>query len=122
MNHKILFTISALYMALIGIGHLFAPVEMSAGVVAADASSGMVAFLRHYAALFIALAVMYWLLRNAEPSTALNAIILSSIILYGLAAVLDVTAVLSGAGPAGMVPASMNLAFALAFLLAREKK
>lgn len=106
-------------MAIIAIGHLLAPVEMSAGVVPADASSGMVAFLRHYAALFIAMALMNWLARNAEPSSARDAIVSANIALYGVAAVLDVVAVLSGAGLSGLVPASINLLFASAFLLLR---
>src|SRR5262245_11640407 len=103
MKLKVLFIIATIYMGLIGIGHLFAPVAMSAWVVPTDASMGMVAFLRHYAALFLAIAVMNWMARNTEVSTARNAIVLANIIAFGLAAVLDVLAVLSGAGPAGLV-------------------
>jgi hypothetical protein len=105
-------------MALIGIGHLFAPVAMSAGVIPADASAGVVAFLRHYSALFIAVAVMNWMARNTEPSPARNAIVFANIIMFSLSAILDVAAVLSGAGPAGLVPASMNLVIAALFVWA----
>src|SRR5688500_11154585 len=118
MKLKVLLIISTIYMALIGIGHLFAPVAMSAGVVPADASLGLVAFLRHYSALFIAIAVMNWAARNSEPSTARNAIVLANIVVFGLAAVLDVLAVLSGAGVAGLVPASINLIIGAAFFWA----
>ena len=118
MKLKVLLIISTVYMGLIGIGHLFAPVVMSAGVVPANASLGLVAFLRHYSALFIAMAVMNWMARNAEASTARNAIVLANIIVFGLAAVLDVLTVLSGAGAAGLVPASINLIIGTAFFWA----
>lgn len=118
MKLKVIFIIATIYMALIGIGHLFAPVAMSAGVVPADASAGLVAFLRHYSALFIAIAVMDWMARNAEASSARDAIVVANIITFGLAAVLDVLAVLSGAGAAGLVPASINLLIAAGFIWA----
>ncbi len=117
MKLNVILMISAVYMALIGIGHLFAPVAMSAGVVPADASPGLVAFLRHYAALFIAIAVMNWMARNSEASTARNAIVFANIVALGLAAILDVLAVIGGAGVAGLVPATINLVLAIAFFL-----
>jgi len=118
MKLKALLIISTIYMGLIGIGHLFAPVAMSVGVVPADASLELVAFLRHYSALFIAIAVMNWVARNAEASTARNAIVLANIVAFGLAAVLDVLTVLSGAGVAGLVPAFINLVIGTAFFWA----
>jgi hypothetical protein len=122
MKLKVVFIISAVYMALIGIGHLFAPVAMSAGVIPADASAGVVAFLRHYSAIFLAIAVMNWMVRNAEPSSARNAIVLANIILFAFSAVLDVAAVISGAGMTGLVPASMNLVVAVLFVWAARAK
>ncbi len=118
MKLNVIFIIAAVYMTLIGVGHLFAPVAMSAGVVPADASSGLIAFLRHYAALFLAIAVMNWTARNLEASTARNAIVLANIVAFGLAAVLDVLAVVSGAGATGLVPATINLVIATAFFWA----
>jgi hypothetical protein len=122
MKLKVILTITAVYTAIIGIGHLFAPVAMSAGVVPADASAGMVAFLRHYSSLFIAMAVMNWIARNSEASTARNAIVTMNIVALGLASILDIFAVISGVGIFGLVPATMNLAFAIAFFwIARLK-
>jgi hypothetical protein len=115
MKLNMIFILSAVYMALIGLGHLFAPVAMSAGVVPADASLGLVAFLRHYAALFLAIAVMNWMARDTDASTARTAIVLANIVAFGLAAILDILAVISGAGVAGLVPATINLIFAIAF-------
>ena len=118
MKLNVILIISAVYMALIGLGHLFAPVAMSAGAVPVDASSGLIAFLRHYSALFIAIAVMNWMARNSEASTARNAIVLANILVFGLGAILDVVAVISGAGVAGLVPATINLVIATAFIWA----
>ena len=122
MKLNVILIISAVYMALIGLGHLFAPVAMSAGVVPSDASSGLIAFLRHYAALFIGVAVMNWMARNSEASTARNAIVLANIVVFGLAAILDVLTVISGAGAAGLVPAAINLVIAAAFFWAGRIK
>ena len=58
MKLNVILILAAAYMALIGLGHIVAPVALSAGVVPADASSGLVAFLRHYSALFIGIAVL----------------------------------------------------------------
>ena len=121
MKLNVILIISAVYMALIGLGHLFAPAAMSAGVVPSDASSGLIAFLRHYSALFIAIAVMNWMARNSEASTARNAIVLANIVVFGLAAILDVLTVISGAGAAGLVPATMNLVIAAAFVWAGRR-
>ncbi len=116
MKLSLLLGVSAVYMMLIGIGHLLAPVYMSAGAVPADASGELVAFLRHYAALFIAIAVLNWLVRKVEVSVALHAILVANIIVFGLGAALDVAAVVGGAGLTGLLPASINLLFALAFV------
>ncbi len=113
MKLKVALIIAAIYMALIGIGHLIAPIAMSAGVIPADASTGLIAFIRHYSALFISLAVMNWMARNAEASTARTAIIYANLVAFALAAILDVFAVVNGAGVAGLAPATINLIIAV---------
>jgi hypothetical protein len=119
---KIPLVVSAVYMALVAVGHLVAPVAMSAGVVPADASPGMVAFLRHYGALFTGLAVLNFLVRNEGPSAARRSIALANVVVFGLGATLDVVAVLRGAGPTGLVPASINLAIAVAFVIGNARQ
>jgi hypothetical protein len=118
MKLKLLLIIAAIYMALVGLGHLVSPISMSAGALPADASAGVAAFLRHYAPLFIAIAAMNLLARDSAPSTALNAIVLANTIVFGFGAILDVLAVIGGAGATGLVPATINLGFAIAFLWA----
>ena len=123
MKLKIALIIAAVYMALIGIGHLVAPVAMSAGVISADASIGLVAFIRHYSALFIAIAVLNWMARDAEVSSARTAIVYANLVAFALAAVLDVLAVVNGAGSAGLAPATLNIIIAvLIFWASRTPK
>jgi hypothetical protein len=119
MKLKIPFVAAAVYLGLVAVGHLLAPVEMSAGIVPADASPGMVGFLRHYAALFVGMAAVNWLARNAEPSVARRAIVVADMMAFGLAALLDVVAVARGAGLSGLVPASINLVIAAMFATGR---
>ena len=118
MKLKVMLIVSAVYMALVGVGHLVAPVAMSAGVISADASAGVAAFLRHYSALFLAIAVMNWMARDAEASPARNAIVTANLIVYGFGALLDILTIIGGAGLVGLAPASINLLIALAFVWA----
>jgi|GEM_PF-1687217 len=116
MKIKVLLIISAVYMLLVGAGHLAAPIAMSAGVFSSGASPEISAFLRHYSALFLAVSIMNWMARDAEASPARNAIITANIIIYGFGAVLDIVASFTGTGLVGLAPASINLIFALAFI------
>jgi len=121
MKLNVMLIISAIYMTLIGVGYLLSPEAMSAGAVPVGSALALIAFLRHHAALFIAIGVMNWVARNAEASTARDAILLANIIIYGLGAILDVLAVLSGAPTAGLVPATINLVMTIAFFSAWHK-
>lgn len=118
MKLKVALVVAAIYMTLVGIGHLISPIAMSAGVISADASLGLVAFVRHYAALFIAIAVLDWMARDVEASKARDAIVVANLVAFASAAVLDIVAVVSGAGLSGLVPAGINLAIAIMFVVA----
>jgi hypothetical protein len=112
---KILFVISAIYLALVGLGFLFAPTALMFGTVGPEASAALIANLRGPASLFIAIAVLNWLARNAEPSKIRDAIVLSNIVGFTLAAALDVLAAVSGAPTIVLVPAIINLVIVVAF-------
>jgi len=115
MRLNILFVISAIYLALVGLGFLFAPTALMFGTVGPEASAALIANLRGPASLFIAIAVLNWLARNAEPSKIRDAIVLSNIVGFTLAAALDVLAALSGAPTIVLVPAVINLAIVIGF-------
>jgi len=113
---KILFVISAIYLTLVGLGMLFAPTALMFGTVGPEASAALIANLRGPASLFIAIALLNWLARNAEPSKARDAIVLSNIVGFALAGVLDVIAVVgTGAPSIELVPAIINFVIVVAF-------
>jgi hypothetical protein len=112
---KTLFVISAIYLALVGLGTLFAPAALMFGTVGPEASAALIANLRGPASLFIAVALLNWLARNAEPSKARDAIVLSNIVGFALAGMLDVLAVGSGAPSIELAPAITNFGIVVAF-------
>ncbi|HEX6439480.1 MAG TPA: hypothetical protein VF182_20360, partial [Candidatus Binatia bacterium] len=67
-------------MALVGLGLMFAPQRFGVGAAATDASAALVAYLRLFGSPFLGIAVLNWMARNAEPSTARNAIILGNMV------------------------------------------
>src|ERR687895_1785268 len=97
MELSILLSIAAIYMALVGLGFIFAPQAIGIGAVPTDASVALIAYLRLFGSPFLGIAVLNWIARNAEPSTARNAIILGNIVGFAAIAALDVRGLFSGA-------------------------
>jgi len=118
MKLNTLLIISAIYMALLGLGFVFAPQAIGIGALPAEASTPLVAYLRVFGSTFIAIAVLNWTARNAEPSTARNAIVLANTVGFGLAALLDVWGVLSGGRQLALVFAVIHLLLTVAFIWA----
>ncbi len=116
MKLNLLLTLSAIYLALVGIGFLLAPDAMMFGTLGAGASAALLANLRTVASTFIGIAVLNWVSRNADPSPARDAIMLANTVGFGLATVLDVVAITSGVLMTLAVPTIINLLFTLAFL------
>jgi hypothetical protein len=113
---KSLLSIAALYMALVGLGFIFAPQAIGIGAVPTDASAALIAYVRLFGSPFLGIAVLNWTARNAEPSTARNAIILGNIVGFGAIAALDVWGLLSGARQLTKAFAIVHLLFAVAFI------
>ncbi len=78
MKLNLLLIVAALYLALVGIGYLLAPNVIMFGTVGAGASTALLANLRAVASTFIGIAVLNVVARNAEPSRALDGIILGN--------------------------------------------
>jgi hypothetical protein len=112
----ILLSIAAIYMALVGLGLIFAPQAFGVGAVPTDASAALIAYLRLWGSPLLGIAVLNWTARNAEPSTARNAIILGNMVGFGAIAALDVWGLFSGARPVTKVFALIHLLFAVAFI------
>jgi hypothetical protein len=95
MKLKLILTVAAIYLGLVGIGLLLAPTFMVLGLPDA-ASPILVAQLRAMSDVFIGVAVVDWLARNAEASRALNAIILGNTAGFGMSVILGIGVVLAG--------------------------
>jgi len=96
MKLKLVLIVSAIYLAILGAGFMFAPRQIGINAVPADASPALIAYLRLFGGPFLGIAVLNWMARNAEPSAPRNAIILANIVGFGCAAAMDVWGVFSG--------------------------
>jgi len=119
MKLKPVLMASAVYLGLVGIGMMFAPRHFGIGAVPPDAPPALIAFLRIFAGPCLGIAVLNWMARDAEPSPALNAIVLANIVGFGCVTAMDVWGVSSGdARPAASAFLVVHLCFTLAFVLA----
>lgn len=118
---RLTLTLSALYLALVGSGLLFFPLQFGIGAVPADASPELVALLRLLGGPFLGIAVLNWLSRSAEPLT-LKAVLLANIVGFGVVAANDVWGVATGqAREIAKVFLGVHLLFTVAFLVAARK-
>ena len=96
MKLKVVLTVSAIYLAVLGVGFMFAPREIGIDAVPADASPALIAYLRIFGGPILGIAVLNWMARNAEPSVARNAVVLGNIVGFGCVTLMDVWGVFSG--------------------------
>jgi hypothetical protein len=116
MKLSTLLSIAAVYMALAGLGFIFAPETVGRGAVPTDASPALIAYLRLFGSPFLGIAVLDWTARNAEPSSTRNAIILGNVVGFAAIAALDVWGTFSGGRQVTKVFAVVHLLFAVAFI------
>ena len=118
MELKVVLSIAAAYMALVGLGMLVVPHQFGIGAVPADASPALIAFLRIFAGPCLGIAVLNWVARDAEPSRARNAIILGNLVGFGCVAATDVWGVIAGgARPIAKLFLVVHVALAIGFAL-----
>jgi hypothetical protein len=116
---KTVLTVSALYLGILGLGSMFAPREIGIHAVPSDPPPALVAYLRVFGGPFMGIAVLNWLARNLERSTALHAIVLANIVGFGFVTLMDVWAVFSGgAREAQKLFLVIHLLMTLAFIWA----
>lgn len=116
-----LLTIASLYTAVAGLAFIFAPQAFGTGAVPPDASAALIAYLRLFGSPFLGIAVLDWMARKAEPSTARNGVIVGNIVGFGAIAALDLWGSLAGGRPATKVFFVVHLLFTLAFLWVGRK-
>lgn len=115
---KVTLTLSAIYLALVGIGLMIFPLQFGVGAVPEDASPQLVALLRLLGGPFLGIAVLNWLSRNAEPRS-LRAVLLANLVGFGAVAANDVWGVATGeAREAAKIFLVVHLGFAIAFVVA----
>lgn len=113
MSLSLLFTISSIYLGLVGLGTLISPTAMTAGAL----SPLLVDTFRGFGGAFLAVAVMDWMARNSEASKARDAIVLGNTIGFVFAAVFGIFAVLHGYPAYGWVLVVINALLAVGFFL-----
>jgi hypothetical protein len=119
MRIKTVLTVSAIYLGVLGLGFMFLPRQVGIDAVPVDASPALIAYLRIFSGPVLGIAVLNWLARNAEPSTARDAIVVANIVGFGCVAAMDIWAVISGEGRAVMqIFLVVHLFMFVAFILA----
>jgi hypothetical protein len=119
MKLKTVLTVSAIYLAILGIGFMFFPQQIGVGAVPASAPPPLIAYLRVFGGPCLGIAVLNWLSRNAEPSAARNAIVLGNIVGFGSVALMDVWGAFGGgARQLAKVFLVVHLLMVIAFIVA----
>ena len=119
MKLKSVLTVSAIYLAVLGVGFMFAPRQIGIDAVPPDASPALIAYLRIFGGPIFGIAVLNWMVRNAEPCAARNAIVLGNVVGFGCITLMDVWDVFSGsARPVAKLFLVIHLLMTAAFVLA----
>ena len=119
MSLKAVLTVSAIYQAIIGVGMMLVPRQFGIGAVPADASPALMHFLRIFGGPLLGIAVLNWMARNEEPSTARNAVVLANLVGFGCVALVDVMGVFTGgARPIAKLFLVIHVLLAVAFVVA----
>lgn len=115
-------TLSSIYMALIGLALMFAPLRFGVGAVPLDASSELVALLRLLGGPFLGIAVLNWLSKRPIGTDALRDVLIANLVGFGAVALNDVWSVASGeARELAKVFMLVHLGFVAAFLVSLRR-
>jgi hypothetical protein len=114
---KLTLTLSALYLALVGLALMFVPLQFGIGAVPPDASPQLIALLRLLGGPLLGVAVLNWLSRNAK-SVELHTILVANIAGFGAVAGNDLWAIATGeARELAKLFVVFHLLFTLAFIV-----
>ena len=98
---------------------MLVPRQIGIDAVPRDASPELIAYLRIFGGLVLGIAVLNWIPRNAEPSTARKAVVLGNIVGFACVTVIDVWGVfMGGARPAAKLFLVIHLLMTVAFVVA----
>lgn len=112
---KLTLSLSALYLAAVGLALMVFPRQFGVGAVPDDAAPELIALLRLLGGPFLGIAALNWLSRALAP-TPLKAVLLANFIGFGAVALNDVWGVASGeARDLAKIFLIVHLLFTLAF-------
>lgn len=115
-------TLSSIYLAVVGLALMFAPLRFGVGAVPPDASPELIALLRLLGGPFLGIAVLNWLSRRLSDASALRIILIANLVGFGAVAANDVVGVTTGeAHDLAKVFLLVHLAFAIAFFLSLRR-
>ena len=115
---KATLTLSAVYLAIVGLALMLVPLRFGVGAVPADASSELIALLRLLGGPFLGIAVLNWLSRDLDRSKALDVILVANIVGFASVAANDVWGVISGeARELAKLFLIVHLLFTIAFIV-----
>jgi len=116
MKPSLLLTVSAIYLALIGILLQVDPATTYG--LDANAYAVVITNIRTAISLFLAIAVINWFARKSDASSARDAIFLGNTVAFAFVAIGDfVASVMSGGDPSSLVFSGIALLFAIAFFV-----
>jgi len=115
MKPSLLLTVSAIYLALIGILLQVDPVSTFG--LDANASAVLITNIRVPLSLLLAIAVINWFARKSDASSARDAIFLGNTVAFAFVAIGDFVATVLSGDPLGWVFVVINLLFAIAFFV-----
>ena len=118
MKLNVLLGVTAIYLAILGLGFMLFPLQIGRGAVPPDAPQELISYLRVFGGPFLGIAVLNWTARNAEPSTARDSIILGNIVGFSVGPLMDVWGLLTAARSLAVVFMLVHLLIALAFFWA----
>jgi hypothetical protein len=116
MKPNLLLTMSAIYVALTGLGMLLVPQTLIVSGSAGTPTAALFA-LRGYGGLLLGVAVINWIARNADASKSKDAIFLGNTVAYALSAIVFLVDVLSGGVALVWVYVIISTLFTIAFLV-----
>lgn len=120
MNPKFILVFSSVYLVLVGLGLLLAPTYTFLGLDE-GAAPVVVAQLRAFSDIFLGVAVLNWMARNAEASKARDAIFLGNTVGFGLSAILGTNVSIAGGQMISWIFTAVSLFCAVGFVLAGMK-
>jgi hypothetical protein len=95
MTAKPIFTLSAVYLATVGLALMVVPLQFGRGAVPENAGPELLALLRLLGGPFLGIAVLNWLSRNTDPST-IRPIVLANMVGFTAVVANDLWGVASG--------------------------